>query len=311
MFHSICQIWVSWYLLVMCVSLPLFSATVSFIPMLRAKPSVDMNERLTQRAAEYIRCCCDGGGRIFRYPPQCVLLVRVSYLAADHSSDYEAELTSGEPMFIRVNTRHCTTVRVECKKAYVLDYLGVFRLPMKRPPVLDGVIMPIPAQDETRIEKTVSSSSERPESTSALRSRELYELREYREGDTLRDIHWKMTAKTGRTIVREGERVEDCSTAVILDLMEDLSANDGVMGLAYGVSRGLLDAGQAHSLIWIDEKEELRTFDIRDRAQQLAAFTLMLGDRPPASGRSVTEAVPEGYDVILHILPGEAEQEYE
>ena len=307
-FHSVCRIWISWYLLVIAIAIPLLSAAVSLVPMLRAVPSVDMNERMSHREKEYIRCGCVSRDPVFGYPPRCVMLVRVSYLGSDHSSDYEASLSAGEPMFIRVNTAHCTAVHAECVKVYTLDYFGVFKLRLKAPPAIEGVILPEPVSDEDRVEKTVEDQSEIPDNSSPRRSRELYELREYREGDALRDIHWKMTAKTGRVIVREGEKAAEERVAVALDLAEDLSENDGIAALALDVSCGLLDEGRPHSLVWYDGKGELRTAEAGDRSSQLRAVRTMLGDHPPKSGVSTSDARLEGYGVVMYIRPGEAEQ---
>ena len=308
-FHSFCRIWISWYLFVIAVAIPLFSAAVSLYPMLRAKPSIVMNERLSHKGKEYIRCCCTSAEPVFGHPPRCTMLIRVSYLAAEHSADYEAVLSAGEPMYIRVNTIHCSAVKVECRKAYALDYLGVFRLRLRPPATLTGVIMPAPVMDGDRVEKTTTGEIMQPENGRAQRSRELYELREYREGDSLRDIHWKMTAKTGRMIVREAEQVAEERTAVTFDLLENLTENDRLMELVLGVSEELRGAGCEHSLVWYDEHGELRTADAGNREKQSAAFMKILSDRPPTSGIGTAGIEPEGFGVILHITPGEAEDQ--
>lgn len=84
---------------------------------------------------------------------------------------------------------------------------------------------------------------------------EVFELREYRPGDDVRSIHWKLSGKTGEFLVKESSDTSHYSTMVLLDagLMagtdrcgeELLSA---AVGLALTFSEKLLDLGVLHSI---------------------------------------------------------------
>lgn len=89
---------------------------------------------------------------------------------------------------------------------------------------------------------------------------ELAELREYRPGDPLRLIHWRLSAKTGRTVVKRFERRGDAIVELALDPeaarypdgagLDDLGAEVAASLAAYFLGRGArlglgLEAGAA------------------------------------------------------------------
>ena len=59
------------------------------------------------------------------------------------------------------------------------------------------------------------------------RSSQVIGTRDYRPGDSLRQIHWRSTARTGELIVKEFADDQDLSLSVVLDLSEDGSLGEG------------------------------------------------------------------------------------
>lgn len=107
---------------------------------------------------------------------------------------------------------------------------------------------------------------------------EVFQVREYRDGDRLSSIHWKMSARTDQLIVK------DYSLPIKNDLLlffdgckpaeESLESEilDDFLELGLAVSRSLLKAGMAHALVWVSEKNrELRQTPIRQE-DELYAF---------------------------------------
>lgn len=77
---------------------------------------------------------------------------------------------------------------------------------------------------------------------------ELAELRDYRPGDPLRLVHWRLSAKAGRTVVKRFERRGDAMVELILDPeaarypegagLDDLGAEAAASLAAYFLGRG-------------------------------------------------------------------------
>jgi uncharacterized protein (DUF58 family) len=87
------------------------------------------------------------------------------------------------------------------------------------------------------------------------RQGDFHGLREYRDGDDPRDIHWRSTAKTGRTLVREHEEESARRVTIFLDnalpegeLCPDELAKDGLeraISLAASLAADYLERGYA------------------------------------------------------------------
>jgi len=56
---------------------------------------------------------------------------------------------------------------------------------------------------------------------------EFHQLREYRQGDALRAIDWKATARTGRLISREYEEEKDQRVLLVVDCGRRMASKDG------------------------------------------------------------------------------------
>ena len=65
---------------------------------------------------------------------------------------------------------------------------------------------------------------------------EITDMREYIPGDRLKDIHWKLSAKKQKLMVKEYTAVSQTEAAIFCDCGADPAVNTGIMGFAYGLS---------------------------------------------------------------------------
>ncbi len=85
-----------------------------------------------------------------------------------------------------------------------------------------------PSHDETRSRRPFFA----PESTEEFRG-----LREYREGDNPRSIHWRSSARHAKLLVKEHERFEPRAVLVVVDAVGPLDdVLEAVLGLAASVA---------------------------------------------------------------------------
>lgn len=64
-------------------------------------------------------------------------------------------------------------------------------------------------------------------------------VREYAEGDPLRHVHWKSTAKTGKLMVRQFEESQSARIAVLVDAHREEYASDDELELGISVAASL------------------------------------------------------------------------
>jgi uncharacterized protein (DUF58 family) len=79
---------------------------------------------------------------------------------------------------------------------------------------------------------------------------ELYDIREYRPGDLISRVHWKLSHKTGRLMVKEHGRVVCGDALIMLDLNSGRAEADALLTALASVSAGLSRAGTAHDIEW-------------------------------------------------------------
>ena len=123
-------------------------------------------------------------------------------------------LKSNQPL----PTDLCGLIKIQPIRASVCDHLGLFRFPLGKKREEAMYIWPNsipldPAPDFTR--RGPVRWKPKPGGGFA----ENHELRPYRPGDNLQQIHWKLSAKTGQLILREAMEPIHPSLRLTLDLM--------------------------------------------------------------------------------------------
>lgn len=74
-------------------------------------------------------------------------------------------------------------------------------------------------------------------------------LRDYREGDDLRRVHWKSSARRGTMLVRSDERAGRRPASVLMDLPRDPIALEWTISTAASIALSVLDSGHPVRLL--------------------------------------------------------------
>ena len=182
--------WMAWIVLMSVSLLPLLSLAVSLPAMLLSRLTVSMPDAVAIGTVTPmdIRLECP-------LPPP-VWKVRIT---ARHTlTENNWILQPG----LDCPTEHCGALQIHFAGGRVYDYMGLFFLPKKTPGDLRMLIRPsqLRPKDLPDPEKTIVTYW-KPKAGGGFS--ENHELRLYRPGDSLRQIHWKLSGKTGKLIYRE------------------------------------------------------------------------------------------------------------
>ena len=140
-------------------------------------------------------------------------------------------------------TAHCGGIRVTAEGVRVCDYLGLFALPVPKVAPRTVIVRPVPLEVDTPPDLSrYIARSWRPKFGGGFA--ENHELRLYRPGDSLNQVHWKLSAKTGQLILREPMEPNLGRVLVTMDMTGTPGALDRKFGRLLTVSRMLL----AHEL---------------------------------------------------------------
>jgi uncharacterized protein (DUF58 family) len=195
------------------------------------------------------------------------------------------DTTAGEGLLFPVPGDHCGQVTCRVTRARLLDYLGLFALPIRRPPTAAVLILPvaIPQEEPPRLEPTLEPGEAEKRQSAPGGD---YELREYRAGDPLRAVHWKLSSKREELVVREwlGERRPQIVLAV--DRFGTPEQLDRVLDRFWTLSTQLLERDCPHWVQWLADGA-LRTAAVSDQASLLDCLGEMLSCPAPRRGTAM------------------------
>ena len=242
-FYCFFYAWFSWYLLLLLLCLPWLSLLVSLPAMLqfRLTLNADATVRRGTAAKAWVRVSC---------PLPCpAYRARIRLQAGFTGGRVLLKICSGNQWSTVLPTVHCGRLICSLEKVRVYDYLGLFRLPRRCPGHVETVVLPIPQPPAPLPNLSqLQVLSYRPKPGGGFS--EAHEMRDYRPGDSLREVHWKLTAKTDRPIIREAQEPDRNPVLLTLDLRGSPEDLDGVLDQLYWLSGYLLDHEISHLVHW-------------------------------------------------------------
>ncbi len=124
-----------------------------------------------------------------------------------------------------------------------------------------------------------------------------YEMREYVPGDELKSIHWKLSAKHDKLMVRERMATGRDKINVLLPLGSERSENDALMEALYGLCRLLLSKEYPIQLYWPGKAQVLQGHFLTEQGELENVISEIL------SGKGISDQNVEELMRIEH--PGE------
>ena len=152
---------------------------------------------------------------------------------------------------VELPTQHAGAYVCSLQKGRVYDYLGLFCFPMKLPALGELLVLPEstpPEETPSLTQLTARVYRAKP----AGGFSETHDLRDYRPGDSMRDIHWKVSAKTDSLIVREPIEPVRAQAVLSFDLSGTRDTVDRTLGLLQWMSAWLLSQELSHTVCWLD-----------------------------------------------------------
>ena len=230
----------------------------------------------TRFPAPFLHCCLSTSANLIQQDDR----VMISAVGTQEPS----EITS------RMTAKYAGSGIIQLKEPAVYDYLGIFGFVMKRfsVTVRVNVIPEIPELSGAgmmlhAVSDVILTQDEEEESAVSFSAKSMpgYIHREYVDGDSLRRINWKMSAKRQKLMVRMDEAASTTQPTLILDLHpenqeEDLKRREIMMEGALGFLMLLVKQGIPCTLRFstdhnwkclLLEQED----DVRNAALELAA----------------------------------------
>lgn len=129
----------------------------------------------------------------------------------------------------KLPTEHCGGWQAQLHKPRVCDYLGLFRFPVRKTEIRTFLVLP-----------NQVSMALPPDLNQYLTQRwrpkpgggyaENHEIRQYHPGDSINQIHWKLSAKAGALMLREPMEPERGLMLLTMDLCGSAQELDSKLG---------------------------------------------------------------------------------
>ena len=235
-FYLAYQQWLSWILLMGVLFVPALSLAVSLPAMVLSKVRRATPAAVPMRKAVPLQVQIQSK---LITPPWRVSVQVYHTLTGDN------QILRGNDVY---PTQHCGALNCKVRSSRVYDLLAMFFLPLKKPENYRIYIHPAPLAPSREPDLSqVLVNAWRPKPGGGFA--ENHELRLYRPGDNLRQIHWKLTAKTGKLILREPMVPEQSRLVLWLTLQGTPEELDRKLGRLVWMSQYLLRQQLTHDIV--------------------------------------------------------------
>ena len=158
---------------------------------------------------------------------------------------------------IEIRSRHAGKIDVFFKKARVFDYFGVFSLPIRMKKHVSVSFLPRVHSIEPTLRKNTYTASETnlySQHKPGDDPTEVFAIREYVDGDKLSRIHWKLTSKQDKYMVKDYSLPINEAVLILPELVFDegnetnLDLIDSVLEIAFSLSHTLIERKTLHAI---------------------------------------------------------------
>ena len=199
---------------------------------------------------------------------------------------------------LELHSEHCGVIRVSVTRIFLCDCLGIF--PLRRKVSVTHSVSVVPDTFSPHINIPMKmSGAEDADRYSLLKPgldySEPFQIREYREGDSPKQIHWKLSAKHDKLIVRDPSLPLDRSVLIFWERFsappgETPAQSDAMAEIAVSLCRALNRRGIRCRIVWNDTRDSAcRTAEISCEDELYEILPELLAARAGGTGEGCLE----------------------
>lgn len=274
--------------------LPLLSAACTFYTgrHISAKLQVPPN----MRKGETVRCTIEPMGTRLSAVCQITVPMEISNPLTGETAESSLTFSGNDPFSFQVTGRHCGCLNFEARKIFLTDPFGIWRFSADCS--LQKSIRVYPDSYPVRIRFISEAGGIESGKAGSLaftdHSASSYgDIREYVPGDPIRQIHWKLSEKLDKTLIREDEPFSPHAVRLSLQTamkIHDPEGMDRAAEALLSLSESLTRNDRPHEVSWIDRRNDQSVrmevcadadfAQMRDSLLQTASAVLPLTGQP-------------------------------
>ncbi len=188
-----------------------------------------------------------------------------SFKGKNSSQSLSISPKSGKEFIFDMECKFRGEYEVGLSEIYIEDFLGLIKLKYKIPEPKKIIVYPrIEHLSNFSILSSGSSDSQSTENGIQDNMNNIRDIREYIAGDSYRKIHWKLTARNEKLMVKNYEGTTDANVNILLDLRknvyndeENIIIEDKLIEATIAVLYFYLSKGVSVNYVYFNEKLEV------------------------------------------------------
>ena len=258
-----------------CLLLPLLSWGIVWFARKRVSLRMEAVSVTEKGKAVLLTVCCGRG-----YLPCGSVSVCLTVENSVTGERVQKKLFLQKEQAVELKSDFCGCLRCSMEKVRLWDLSGLLPVPLSCGAVKRVLVMPHTFPVEVRMESAPALREDCQEYAQDRKGQdrtETYQLRDYVPGDSLSQIHWKLSSKRGHPVVREAACPVDQSLLLFVDRTWDNASPaqaDAIMEAAVSVAQALTEQGIPFRLSWNEETIQTRTVNVTEELPEAVASLL-------------------------------------
>ena len=180
-----------------------------------------------------------------------------------------------------VSYKHCGRVVISLKNLKIYDYIKMFSKNVKTGAVNEMTILPESIVISPMIETETAALTESDDYSKDKPGddcSEIFDIREYAEGDKINRIHWKLSSKCDKLMLKEYSLPISNHLMILFEFSVDMSSNqafnktDAAIETVMALSDFLVKNSMTFRLCWYNKKTGNLQSDIISSNDDISAF---------------------------------------
>ena len=282
------KMWVSWFCLITLLLIPFLALGMCIVA-----------SRTFSFKAECPRSCVIGDpsfikittGGIASYFAFCRIRTVITDRMAGTTQKTSIMVHDKGTTKFPLDTSHCGSYSYRMTRYEIYDLFGFFHISKNINKDNEFLVRPVPSMPE--IMPDMYGFKAKNLRKAKQPNTEIYDIREYQNGDPVKSIHWKMSAKKDKLLIKEPLEEYGGHSRVILKLTEDRDLLDLHLGQILFTSRFFIDHETSHKIRVIPPDRSEVSFDIESETDLERALNTILRMRIPKEKAVNTESSEE------------------
>lgn len=287
------KMWVSWIVLIIVLMVPVLSIVMSIVASHTMKVEINCPGSVLIGTPTSISVKTSGIASFFSF---CRIKMTVTDRMTAVTTRHVFVIHDRGDSSIPVDTKHCGSYTYKLTWLYVYDLFGLFRSKTNLNKTCELLVKPVPSMPE--IMPDMYGFKAKNLRKSKQPNSEIYDIREYKIGDSIRSIHWKMSAKKDSLLVKEPLEEYGGHSRVLLKLTADREKLDVHLGQIVFTSKFFIEHETPHKIRVYPPDDIEVAFDVESEVDLERVIVNILRMRlpkedPPENNEEKTEEKKE------------------